>query len=47
MGAVLSQMIEEKWRPIAFMSRAFNEAEQNYKIYDKEMLAIMKALEEW
>jgi hypothetical protein len=27
MGAVLSQLIDEKWRPVAFMSKAFNEAE--------------------
>jgi hypothetical protein len=47
MGAVLSQLIDGKWRLIAFMSKVFNEAERNYKIYDKEMLAIMKALEEW
>jgi hypothetical protein len=38
-------MIDGKWRPITFMSKAFNEAERNYEIYDKEMLAIMKALE--
>jgi hypothetical protein len=47
MGVVLSQLINEKWRPIVFMSKAFNEVERNYEIYDKEMLAIMKALEEW
>jgi hypothetical protein len=47
MGAVLSQMINGKWRPIVFMSKSFNEAERNYEIYNKEMLAIMKALEEW
>jgi hypothetical protein len=47
MGAVLSQLIDKKWRPIAFMSKVFNEAERNYEIYNKEMLAIMKALEEW
>jgi hypothetical protein len=47
MGVVLSQMINGKWRPIVFMSKSFNEAERNYEIYDKEMLAIMKALEEW
>jgi hypothetical protein len=27
MGAVLSQQVDEKWRPIAFMSKLFNEAE--------------------
>jgi hypothetical protein len=47
MGAVLSQVIDGKWRLIVFMSKSFNEAERNYEIYDKEMLAIMKALEEW
>src|SRR5712692_4332331 len=47
MGAVLSQYINGKWRPVAFMSKSFNEAEQNYEIYNKEMLAIMMALDEW
>jgi hypothetical protein len=47
MGAVLSQMINRKWRPIVFMLKLFNEVERNYEIYDKEMLAIMKALDEW
>src|SRR6266852_2350322 len=47
MGAVLSQYINGKWRPVAFMSKSFNEVEQNYEIYDKEMLAIMMALDKW
>ena len=46
-GAVLSQEQEGEWRPVAFMSHGLNETERNYKIYDKEMLAIMLALEEW
>ena len=46
-GAVLSQKINDKWHPIAYMSKAFNETERNYEIYDKEMLAIMHALDEW
>jgi hypothetical protein len=29
------------------MLHGLNETERNYKIYDKEMLAIMLALEEW
>ena len=33
--------------PIAFMSKAFSDVEQNYQIHDKEMLAIIQALEEW
>ena len=47
MGAILSQKQEGKWHPIAYMSKAFSDTERNYEIYDKEMLAIMLALEEW
>ena len=47
-GAVLSQQIEGKWYPVAFRSRSLlNEVEQNYEIYDKEMMAIMDSLTEW
>ena len=46
-GAVLSQKQDDKWHPIAYLSKSLNEAERNYEIYDKEMLAIMTALGEW
>jgi RNase H-like domain found in reverse transcriptase len=46
-GAVLSQKVDNKWHPVAYMSKALNETQQNYEIYDKEMLAIMTALDEW
>ena len=47
-GAVLSQQAADgKWHPVAFFSKSLNEAERNYEIYDKELLAIMLALEEW
>ena len=36
-----------KWHPIAFFSKSLSPVEQNYKIHDKEMLAIIRALEEW
>src|SRR5258708_12951259 len=29
------------------MSKSFSDTEQNYQIHDKEMLAIMRMLEEW
>ena len=35
------------WHPIAFFSKSLSPVEQNYKIHDKEMLAIICALEEW
>lgn len=46
-GAVLSQQVDGKWRPIAFRSRSLNDVECNYEIYDKEMMAIMDSLSEW
>jgi hypothetical protein len=46
-GAVLSQKIDNKWHPVAYMSKALNETNRNYEIYNKEMLAIMNALSEW
>jgi hypothetical protein len=46
-GGILSQKIDNKWHPIAYMSKVLSETKHNYKIYIKEMLAIMLALEEW
>ncbi|GLB45802.1 putative retrotransposable element tf2 155 kda protein type 1-like [Lyophyllum shimeji] len=49
MGAVLSQQSpeDEKWHPVAFYFKSLNAVERNYEIHDKEMLAIIHALEEW
>ena len=46
-GGVLSQEQDGKWKPIAFLSRTMQPAERNYKIYDKELLAIVEALTKW
>ena len=48
-GVVLSQLSAEdgKWHPVAFLSKSLSETERNYEIHDKEMLAIMRALDEW
>jgi len=48
-GAVLSQQLprKEKWHPVAFYSKSLSPVEQNYEIYDKEMLTIIRTLEEW
>jgi len=40
----LSQEQEGKWKLIAILSRTMQPVEQNYEIYDKELLAIMEAL---
>jgi len=44
---VLSQEQDGKWKPIAFLLRTMQQAERNYKIYDKELLAIVEALTKW
>ena len=47
-GAILSQQQEDGlFHLISFMSKSFSNMEQNYQIHDKEMLAIMHALDEW
>jgi len=48
-GAVLSQQstTDGKWHPVAFYSKSLSSVERNYKIHDKEMLAIICVLEEW
>ena len=47
-GGVLSMKCEdERWRPVAYISKSLNEAERNYEIHDKEMLAIIRYLEAW
>ena len=47
-AAVLSQKDENGiLRPVAFMSKKMSPQECNYEIYDKELLAIVRAFEEW
>ena len=46
-GAVLSQEHDRKMHPVAYFSKALSVTERNYEIYDKELLTIMMALEEW
>ena len=48
-GAVLSQQLttDGKWHPMAFYSKSLSSMERNYEIHNKEMLAIICALEEW
>jgi len=46
-GAVLSQQstTDGKWHPIVFYSKSLSSVERNYEIHDKQMLAIICALE--
>ena len=36
---------DRRWRLVAYLSRLLNKIEHNYEIYDKEMLAMIKGLE--
>jgi hypothetical protein len=56
MGAVLSQEggsggtspnSKPKRHPIAYFSSTFTPTEQNYDIYEREFLGVVKALEHW
>ena len=44
-GVLLMKCEDEKWRPVAYISKSLNEAERNYEIHSKEMLAIIRYLE--
>ena len=35
------------WKPVGYLSKKMNAAQANYPIHDKEMLAIMNAVEAW
>ena len=47
-GGVLSIECEDgKQMPVVFLSKSLNETERNYKIHNKEMLAVIRELENW
>ncbi|ESK82666.1 reverse transcriptase-rnase h-integrase [Moniliophthora roreri MCA 2997] len=47
-GAVLQQQgTDGEWHPCGYLSKSLSPTEQNYKIYDQELLAIVRALSEW
>ena len=48
LGACLSQIDKEgQLQPITYFSKKLSPIESNYLIYNKEMLAIIRAIEEW
>ena len=48
-AAIISQISpdDDDLHPIAFYSRGMKPAELNYKIYDKALLAIFEAFQQW
>jgi len=48
MGGVLSMECEDgKWRLVVYLLKSLNKTERNYKIHDKEMLVVIRGLENW
>jgi len=47
LAAILSTYVGKELHPIAFYSQVFNPTEQNYNIYDKELLIIFEAFKKW
>ena len=47
-GEVLSMKCSnELWRPVAFISKSLSDTKRNYKIYNKEILVVVRCLEVW
>lgn len=47
-AGTLSQLGKDgEWHPVAFYSKIIDTYELNYEIYNKEMLALIRGLEEW
>ena len=48
MEEVLFMKCEDgKWRLVVFLSKSLNKIERNYEIHDKEMLVVIRGLENW
>src|SRR5882724_7816173 len=46
--AVLCQLCDDgKWHLVGFTSKGLDAAERNYKVHDKELLSVIRGLEEW
>ena len=46
MEGILSIKCEDRcWKPVVYLSKSLNEMERNYKIYNKEILVVIRELE--
>ena len=48
-SGILSQLHpnDNLWHPVGFFSKTITAPEYNYEIHDKEMLAIVRSLQNW
>jgi len=44
-GVLFMECEDGRWRPVAFLSKSLNETERNYETHNKEMLVIIRELE--
>ena len=44
-GVLSMRCSNKKWRLVAFISKSLSNTEQNYEIYNKEILAVVRCLE--
>ena len=42
---LLIECDDEKWKLVAYLLKLLNKKKRNYEIYDKEMLAVIRGLE--
>jgi hypothetical protein len=47
LGACITQERDGLWHPIAYYSRKFTAPEERYDVHDKELMAIVDALQHW
>jgi len=46
-GVLFMEYKDRKWRLVVFLSKSLTKTDKNYEIYDKEMLAVIRRLENW
>lgn len=46
-GFAVGATLEQQGRPIAFISKKMNDAEKRYPVHEQELLAIVRAVNEW
>ena len=46
-GVLFMKCKNKKQRPVMFLSKFLNNTKRNYKIHDKEMLVVIRGLENW
>jgi len=46
-GVLSIECENERWRLVAFLSKSLNETKRNYKIHNKDILVVIRGLENW